>query len=168
SIYDRASPGRIRTVRAEKVQEAIDERPAAFQNELTMIGAAVAIDPRPEEIMPAKHPGVIQFKFIGWAVHVPAVAAIELADLHQPIVDIIYRGGKPKMMTYCLGHGREQDPVIGVSAFAIHLRKPGHDLFLLGLGHFVEDTFATHPNCHGDISAFNDSLIQMTDITPIR
>ncbi len=117
--------------------------------------------------MPAEHPGVIQFKLIGGTVHIPAVAAIELADLQEAIIQILFWRRKSKMMAHCLSHGSEQNPVVGIRAFAVHLCKPGHHLFLLHLGHFVEDTFAAHPNRHRDVGAFNDALIEVVDVSPV-
>src|SRR5262245_7549937 len=109
--------------------------------------------------MPAEHPGVVQFKFISRTIDIPAVAAIELSDLQQPIVNVIHWRRKSKMMTYSLGHGSEQNPVVCVCAFIIYLSKPGHDLFLLCLVHLVEDTLAAHPYGHSNIGTFYDALI---------
>jgi len=46
-IHDGTTPGWIGSIRSKKVQEAIDERPSALQNTLTMLGTPVAIDPGP-------------------------------------------------------------------------------------------------------------------------
>src|SRR5690242_5640925 len=117
--------------------------------------------------MPAEHPGVIQFELVGWSVYIPSIPAVELIDLHQAVVQVIFRSWKSEMMAHSLSHGCEEDPVVGVRAFTVDLREPGDDLCLLGRGHFIEDTLAAHPNGHCDIGAFYDALIQITDISPV-
>src|SRR6266498_1306115 len=109
--------------------------------------------------MPAKHPGVIQFEFIGRTIHIPAVASIELADLQQTIIQILLRSRKSKMMANSLCHGCEKNPIIRVCAFAIHLCEPGNHLSLLSCCHFIEDTLAAHPDCYSNICTLNDALI---------
>src|SRR5687767_3649087 len=167
TINDRTAPGRIRTVGSKKVQEAIDEGTPAFKYILPMVWATVAVNNCPQQIMPAKHPGVIQFKLIRWTIHIPTVAAIEFAELHQAVIQIIFGRGKSEMQANRLSHSCEQDPVIRVSTFTIHLCQPCNDLCLLSLCHFVEDALTTHPNRYGNIGAFHNALIHVANITPV-
>src|SRR5690348_6453442 len=46
-IHDGTAPRWVRSIGAKEVQEAVDERPPAFEHLLTMIRAAVAVDPSP-------------------------------------------------------------------------------------------------------------------------
>src|SRR5688572_7323002 len=117
--------------------------------------------------MPAKPPGVMQSEFSSCAIHIPAVSSVELADLHQAVVQVSLGRGKSQMLAYRLCHCCKQDPVVGICALVIHLREPGYDLLLLCCRHFVEDTFTAHPQCHSNVGAFHNPLIQVTDVTPV-
>src|SRR5215207_9193983 len=90
TINDRTAPGRIGTIGTKKVQEAIDEGTPAFKYILPMVWATLAVDQRPQQIVPAEHPGVIQFKLIRRTVYVPAITAIEFSKLHQTVIQIIF------------------------------------------------------------------------------
>src|SRR5687768_10266040 len=104
TINDRPAPGRIGTIGSKEMQEAIDEGTTAFKYLLPMIWASLTINQRPQQIMPAKHPGVIQFKLIRWAIHIPAIAAIEFTKLHKAVIQIIFGRGESKMHAHCLRH----------------------------------------------------------------